>query len=414
MGKTSINLTDPFGAAPHAFNVENQTTFHELTHLLAEELGITADQPVGGLFKSALQLPVIYAPRSGIFPGDLSVVDEHKNNADLSYYVFPTPAPGLRDIILANGASLGESGLVVSVEWAGSFYPVILPSQNARQDIGLAHYVFSQLKALLGLQGMPPGWRNQGWRLQDLRTGEHLEGELGGNFAEKIRSGDTLRLLRTIAPEQDGIVILTNRVDTPTEELDIKIGDELLDSIPIEDAQPVRINNCMIELLMGDITVQELDAIVNAAKPTLNGGGGVDGAIQKAAGPSLVKASAVQAPCSPGKAVLTPGFDLPSKWVIHTVGPIYQDGNHDEEKTLASAYRCSLAIAFLSKFSSIAFPAISTGAYGYPLEKAAQVTWQAIAEYLKSNEENPLKLVRVVVNDESAYDAFLLALQALA
>ncbi len=130
-----------------------------------------------------------------------------------------------------------------------------------------------------------------------------------------------------------------------------------------------------IRVVRGDITVLRVDAIVNAANQSLLGGGGVDGAIHRAAGPRLAEAGAELAPCPPGEAVVTPGFDLdpPIRFVIHTVGPVWQGGGHGEAETLASCYRRSLAVADEVGAGSMAFPAIATGVYGYPADQAARI-----------------------------------------
>jgi O-acetyl-ADP-ribose deacetylase (regulator of RNase III) len=130
----------------------------------------------------------------------------------------------------------------------------------------------------------------------------------------------------------------------------------------------------MIEIIQGDITTLAVDAIVNAANSSLAGGGGVDGAIHRAAGPELVRASMALAPCEPGDAVITPGFQLRARYVIHAVGPVWHGGGHYEEALLRSAYERSFALALgQGDISSIAFPAISTGVYGFPKARAAQI-----------------------------------------
>jgi O-acetyl-ADP-ribose deacetylase (regulator of RNase III) len=164
----------------------------------------------------------------------------------------------------------------------------------------------------------------------------------------------------------------------------------------------LKIGNITLRIIQGDLTEQEVDAIVNAANPSLMGGGGVDGAIHRKGGSKILEeCKKIRATLYPnglptGKAVITSGGNLKAKYVIHTVGPIWRGGDEGEPELLAEAYKNSLKLAVEKGLKSIAFPSISTGAYGYPIEKASRVALKAIKELLEK-EKQTLKEVRVVL-----------------
>ncbi len=166
-----------------------------------------------------------------------------------------------------------------------------------------------------------------------------------------------------------------------------------------------------IRLVRGDITTQQVDAIVNAANTSLTGGGGVDGAIHRAAGPELVEAGVAQAPCPTGEARITPGFRLPARWVIHTPGPVWSGGSRGEPELLARCYRNSLRLAEEHGARSVAFPSISTGIYRFPVDQASRIALREIDSFLG---EHPLpEHVTVVCYDDRTLDAYQQAAREL-
>jgi O-acetyl-ADP-ribose deacetylase (regulator of RNase III) len=154
-----------------------------------------------------------------------------------------------------------------------------------------------------------------------------------------------------------------------------------------------------IDIVRGDITKLDVDAIVNAANTTLLGGGGVDGAIHRAAGPQLLEECRGLCGCRPGEAKMTRGYNLPARFVIHTVGPVWSGGNRGEPEVLANCYRNSLRVAANNKIKSIAFPAISCGAYGYPIEQAAEIAFNTTRDFLAANDRID-KVIFVLATDE--------------
>ena len=165
-----------------------------------------------------------------------------------------------------------------------------------------------------------------------------------------------------------------------------------------------------MEVVEGDITKLQVDAVVNAANTSLLGGGGVDGAIHRAAGPGLVMECRMLHGCRPGEAKLTGGHGLPTRWVIHTVGPVWQGGEKGEDEVLANAWRSSLKLAADKEMDTVAFPSISTGAYRFPLERAAAIAVREVAAFLARN-PHPRKVIFCTFGP-GAYSTYLTAVHA--
>lgn len=173
------------------------------------------------------------------------------------------------------------------------------------------------------------------------------------------------------------------------------------------------IGRSRIELVEGDITKQDTDAIVNAANPTLLGGGGVDGAIHRGGGPAILTACKQLGGCATGDAKITTGGQLEAKYVVHAVGPVYSDGTHDEAALLASAYRRGLEVAAAHGVTSIAFPSISTGAYRFPIAQASRIALKTVADTLASHAEIALaRFVLFSAADLAIYERALADLAA--
>jgi O-acetyl-ADP-ribose deacetylase (regulator of RNase III) len=166
-----------------------------------------------------------------------------------------------------------------------------------------------------------------------------------------------------------------------------------------------------IAVIEGDITKQTVDAIVNAANTSLLGGGGVDGAIHRAAGLGLLEECRRLNGCKTGEAKITKGYNLPANWVIHTVGPVWQDGNHREDELLANCYRRCLELAQKHEIRTIAFPAISTGVYRFPLERAAKIAVTEVKTFLESH--TSMEQVIFVCFSRPSYDSYVAAVKEI-
>ncbi|MDY6915687.1 MAG: O-acetyl-ADP-ribose deacetylase [Candidatus Cloacimonadota bacterium] len=169
--------------------------------------------------------------------------------------------------------------------------------------------------------------------------------------------------------------------------------------------------NERMEIHKGDITKLEVDAVVNAANKSLLGGGGVDGAIHRVAGPKLLEECKTLGGCETGHAKITKGYKLPARYIIHTVGPVWQDGNNNEKKLLEKCYQNSLKLAKKNNLKTIAFPAISTGIYGFPKKKAVAIAVQTVKNFLKTDKD--IEKVIFVCFDQENYDLYKKAIDAL-
>lgn len=166
-----------------------------------------------------------------------------------------------------------------------------------------------------------------------------------------------------------------------------------------------------ITVVEGDITRQQVEAIVNAANNSLLGGGGVDGAIHRAAGPELLAECRQLGGCPTGEAKITGGYNLPARWVIHTVGPIWRGGSHNEDELLASCYRRSFELVERHNIRTVAFPSISTGAYGFPMERAARIAASEVKNFLENNDT--VEQVSLVCFGRRAYDIHRAAVKGI-
>jgi len=415
MAKIDLTLRNATNTAEFRFEIDDGDTIGDLLLALLERLDLPTPGRaglIGGLYPAEARRATIYLSRHGVLHPERTMDSySFKAGALLRYYFELKTRVSLSSVNLVGDRALSDAGLCIVLEWQDRRYPILLPGSPTPQgqiEGSLLNYaVFRQMADIEG-RSKGPDWLGD-WRYLNGRTHSLVDPyDSQTPLGEHFTHGDNVRL---VAPDE--VVLLE----------DVSEQIQILDEIVLIDEEPtqppageetrgpstsVRIRSTTVELVQGDITKQKTDVIVNAANQELAVGGGVDGAIHRAAGPRLSRATRGLAPCQPGTAVFTPGFDLPASWVIHTVGPIYRRGRGEPSDILARAYASSLNLAIRSRLDSIAFPSISTGVYGYPLEKAAQVAMQATLNTLKAQDQ--LSLVRFVLYSDTDYEAYCKAL----
>ncbi len=280
---------------------------------------------------------------------------------------------------IAEAGAMGEGGGIVFVTEDGTVYHANYCYGDLRwETLQRAFPVIDQCEFGITHSEVP-----EGWVYENLGMGNHL-------IVRRDR--------------YDGFAKLSSKCSSMGE-LYQKWLDFAAEQAPASEAE--------IRLVKGDITkITDVEAIVNAANRSLLGGGGVDGAIHRAAGPKLLEECRGLHGCETGEAKITGAYNLPCKYVIHTVGPIWGGGKRNEEKLLANCYRNSLQTAVDNKIRTIAFPSISTGVYSYPLEEAAAIAVRTVDRFIKDH-PGELDLVEWVLFDHRTYDAYEKALEQL-
>ncbi len=436
-----LTLTDPPAAHRHTLTISPGAATAELARALlaARRLPYSAaGLVIGDLFRGNVPAIYFYYPRRGVLDADRTVAQNQVTPLEDLYFYQPDPLPSrLADIPLGYGRSLADDAILLVVEHNGRHYPVVVPARlgaGASAAPGLLGEIVVRQLADLGAPDAPDP-TDPATVLVSARTSQTIAPAAApADLTALFRHGDLVYLRGTgeslpaptpqalidaIELEGDGRPF-ADQVELFSD--DIEIEDPLAAQIVIDNSggtpvaqstqhKTLTIGGATLELVRGNITHQTTDAIVNAANSSLAGGGGVDGVIHSAAGPELARASRALAPCLPGRAVLTPGYRLPARWVIHTVGPLYHDGKQGEPDILAQAYISSLTIARDSGFQSISFPSISTGIYGYPMNEAAPIALKTCADWLR--EHGAPALVRFVFITDGGFAAYAAALDRL-
>jgi O-acetyl-ADP-ribose deacetylase len=440
----NLTLSDPQAIHHYTVTLNAGASLSELGRALAtaQQLSLGPDGVViGDLFRGPAPSVFFYYPRHRVLDPNGTLAQNHVTAQETLYYYQPGSLPtGLGAIALAHGRSLADEAILLVIEHKAQHYPVVVPARlgpSAAAVPGLLRDVIYRQLTDLGVADLPDPADPATTLIHDL-TGQAIATETATDLADFLHHGDLVHLRAAgednpsvAAPEPlEETIELEDAIELEEELLAVDPIAQLVNEIEIEDATPItfggaaasplstsrrvlNIGRATLELTRDDITRQATDAVVNPALPTLSGaGGGIDGVIHAAAGPDLARAGHALGRCLPGSAVLTPGYRLPTRWVIHTVGPLYQDGQHGEPQLLAQAYISSLTIARDSGFQSITFPSIGTGIYRFPLAEAAAIALKTCVDWLGKHDA-PL-LVRFALATDVGFAAYAAALDQLA
>lgn len=434
-----LTLTNATVSQRQAVTILADATYHDLESSVLGALGLQEKDGVlivGDLFRQKTPSVLLYRPRQGALLAHKNLAENKVRDQDEIYFWISDLSLLPDNILLAEKSTLGQVAILFILEHAGSLYPIIVPrrlSQDGRKGGELLSTMISrQVEAISGDSSSLPDLAAPDTMLLNTRSGLSFGlVDAPTDLSSLLQTGDVLQLgpmgnsptAFTSESLLDAIEIEDIEISLEAVEDEIEVEDPVAAQISLGEEQEaaampeqsrrkaVTVGSAALEIVYDDITRQDTDAIVNAANSSLAGGGGVDGAIHRVAGRQLVRASRALAPCPPGEAVLTPGFRLPARWVIHTVGPMYQGGNEGEAEVLVRAYTNSLILARTSDFKSISFPSISTGIYGYPIDQAAHLALRTCHDWLVENGEP--NLIRFVLYTEHGFDTYSKALDSL-
>jgi len=387
-----LTLTDPPAAHRYTLTISPGAATAELARALlaARRLPYSAaGLVIGDLFRGNVPAIYFYYPRRGVLDADRTVAQNQVTPLEDLYFYQPDPLPSrLADIPLGYGRSLADDAILLVVEHNGRHYPVVVPARlgaGASAAPGLLGEIVARQLADLGATDAPDP-ADPDTVLVSARTSQTIAPAAApADLTALFRHGDLVYLRGT------------------GESLPAPTPQALIDAIELEgDGRPFA---DQVELFSDDIEIED----PLAAQIVIDNSGGTP--VAQSTQHKTLTIGGAMAPCLPGRAVLTPGYRLPARWVIHTVGPLYHDGKQGEPDILAQAYISSLTIARDSGFQSISFPSISTGIYGYPMNEAAPIALKTCADWLR--EHGAPALVRFVFITDGGFAAYAAALDRL-